>query len=524
MKRFFKLLCLLVMVAAISVAAALPAAARVDSEVYFHGLEQGFVFMSGMYTDVQQYTDDLFPMFKNVMPGDVFTQYIEIRNRSDDFGYIDVYLRAIPHDDTDNPLSPEVAERETVESMLDFLSQLQLKVWNEETGELIYEASPDKTAQLTDNVFLVKLRFNHNAYLRLELTVPHEMGSKYAYRTGEVDWAFHAECFKEGGGGGGGDIVVPSNNLTVTKVWDDGDVVRPVSVTVKLLCDGKTVDSQTLNGLNQWTYTWSDLDKGHKWTVREVVPAGYTAKYDNYGSGLVVITNTKPIPPETPDKPVIPGNPIGTDQPGGGGNPGQPDVVVTTDVPAVTDNPEVTDEPPVTAVPGETDVPDTTVPGTTDMPGAVDTTDEPDVTDVPEVPVIPVLPVGPDGKASVTVVKKWAGDEDSADNRPVAVTAALFNGSELLEAVMLGEHNGWTYTWDGLDPDGQWRVIEAEIPAGYAPSYEVNENGTVIITNTATLIKTGQTKWHIPVLAGVGLVLVGSGFILVFGKRKKNEN
>lgn len=80
--------------------------------------------------------------------------------------------------------------------MNDFLSQLSMKIWNGD--QLIYESSPDKSANLTENTLLGTFKKGDKATLRVELTVPKTMGNDYANRVGEVDWVFHADQYKDG--------------------------------------------------------------------------------------------------------------------------------------------------------------------------------------------------------------------------------------------------------------------------------------------------------------------------------------
>lgn len=116
----------------------------------------------------------------------------------------------------------------------------------------------------------------------------------------------------------------------------------------------------------------------------------------------------------------------------------------------------------------------------------------------------------------LTVVKRW---ELQGTEQPESVKITLYNGTEAVETVLLNEKNGWTHTWKGLDGSGDWKVLESRIPKGFTPSYQVKD-GTVIVTNTATLILTGQWKWPVPVLAGAGVVLILIGIV----KRKKKRN
>ena len=160
------------------------------------------------------YTDtDLFNNFKDVMPGDERTETITIKNSVNGFDYVKLYIRAVPHDEQGNPLTYDEkfenedghdqanidGERdETVVTMADFLSKLTMEVYlvnADGTKQSIFSASPDETAQLTDNVLLGTFAKGKSAKLEAVLTVPAELGNEYAYRVGEVDWVFTVEGF-----------------------------------------------------------------------------------------------------------------------------------------------------------------------------------------------------------------------------------------------------------------------------------------------------------------------------------------
>ena len=281
-KVIFSLVLMLLMVMGLA------ATAFADSpSITFNGFTSGFDFQPG-----SEYTEtDLFGNFKNVMPGDTVTESITFTNSATDCDFVNLYMRAEAHDETENPLSEKVAASgETVATMTDFLSKLSMKVWN--GTELIYSASPDQLDGLKDNVFLGTFRTGDTTTLRVELSVPIELGNEYANRVGEVDWIFHVEAYNE-------------SQLTVRKVWSDGNSLhRNDSVTVNLLKDGEIERSQELNAENGWTYTFDRLAEGHIWTVEEaVVPDGYTVGYKTEGN-MTVITNTKkdaPAPSEPLD-------------------------------------------------------------------------------------------------------------------------------------------------------------------------------------------------------------------------------
>jgi len=130
-------------------------------------------------------------------------------------------------------------------------------------------------------------------------------------------------------------------------------------------------------------------------------------------------------------------------------------------------------------------------------------------------------PVEPDDM-DLTVKKVWSDENNKNGNRPSSVTVTLYNGDTAVDKVTLSAANNWTYTWKNLDGNGKWSVLETGIPKGYTPSYSTS-NGVVTITNTAKLIQTGQLNWPIPVLGGLGVLLLLCGAILM-RKKKKNGN
>ena len=408
MKKSCRAICSLVLMLLMVMSLASTAFAASPS-ITFNGFSKDFDFQPG-----SEYTQtDLFGSFKNVMPGDTVTETITFTNSATDCDFVNLYMRAEAHDETANPLSSKVAEKETVVTMTEFLSKLSMKVWN--GTELIYDASPDELDGLKTNKFLGTFRTGETATLKVELTVPIELDNKFANRVGEVDWIFHVEAYNE-------------SQLTVRKVWSNGNANHANdSITVNLLKDGRVERSQVLNAENGWAYTFDRLLEGHTWTVEEAdVPAGYTVSYRTVGT-MTTIINTK----KTPSKP------------------------------------------------------------------------DPD----------PSYPL------DVVVRKVWSSDD--MKDRPDSVTVTLYNGDVPYETVRLGAWNNWTYTWKDLSAYGNWQVIESNIPKGYVPSYSVSGN-VVTITNTRSLIQTGQLNWPIWVLGGAGLVLVALGGAMLVKKKKHN--
>ena len=397
-KATFSLVLMLLMVMSLA-----STAFAASTSITFNGFSKGFDFQPG-----SEYTQtDLFGSFKNVMPGDTVTETITFTNSAADCDFVNLYMRAEAHDETANPLSSKVAEKETVATMTEFLSKLSMKVWN--GTELIYDASPDELDGLKTNKFLGTFRTGETATLKVELSVPIELGNEYANRVGEVDWIFHVEAYNE-------------SQLSVRKVWSDGNANHAdESITVNLLKDGRVERSQVLNTENGWAYTFDRLLEGHTWTVEEAnVPADYTVSYSTVGT-MTTITNTRNYTPPTP----------------------------------------------------------------------------------------------PTSPLDITVHKVWSSDDGK--DRPDSVTVTLYNGETAYDTVRLGAWNNWSYSWKDLNTYGNWQVIETNIPKGYVPSYHVSE-GVVTITNTRSLIQTGQLNWPIWVLGGAGVILVvlgGAGLVLI---------
>lgn len=119
----------------------------------------------------------------------------------------------------------------------------------------------------------------------------------------------------------------------------------------------------------------------------------------------------------------------------------------------------------------------------------------------------------------LTVNVKWFEETDSIAIRPDRIKATLYDGKTPIETVWLGEWNNWTYTWTDLYDNGNYSIIEEEIPDGYLPSYSVKDN-VVTITNTATLVKAGQNYYPAIILLVIGILVITIGILV---KRKKNE-
>ena len=106
--------------------------------------------------------------------------------------------------------------------------------------------------------------------------------------------------------------VVDRTAVHVIKSWvGDGGTssVRPTEITVELLGNGLTVDTQRLSAANNWTYDWTDLDSDTRWTVIERnVPQNYVQSLNQTGYTFQIInTYVEPFSPPpviTPEPPI----------------------------------------------------------------------------------------------------------------------------------------------------------------------------------------------------------------------------
>ena len=131
-------------------------------------------------------------------------------------------------------------------------------------------------------------------------------------------------------------------------------------------------------------------------------------------------------------------------------------------------------------------------------------------------------PPVPSDPVDLTVKNGWSDEIDKRVIRPNSVTVTLYNGDKSVDKVTLGAWNNWTHTWYNLDGDGDWSVLETGIPKGYTPSYRT-KGDVVTITNTATLIQTGQMNWPIPVLGSLGALMILCGIVMMRRKRKNGN-
>lgn len=146
-----------------------------NGSVTYNGESGEFIFAPGS----EHSPTDLFPNFKDVMPGDSLTQKITVKNDESKNVKVKIYIRSLgAHEDSE-----------------DFLSQLHLRVKKSENNEMAYmfDAAANETAGLTEWVYLGTLYSGGEVNLDVILDVPVTLDNEYKNQIGYLDWEFMIE-------------------------------------------------------------------------------------------------------------------------------------------------------------------------------------------------------------------------------------------------------------------------------------------------------------------------------------------
>ena len=134
-----------------------------------------------------------------------------------------------------------------------------------------------------------------------------------------------------------------------------------------------------------------------------------------------------------------------------------------------------------------------------------------DVNASPKTEVVKLTPI--------TIKKVW--NTDKSTKAADSVTVQLLKDGNVIRTATLDDSNNWQVTYTDLPESDAYSIKEINIPEGFTAIYRQNGN-VFTVTNTATLIQTGQLLWPIPVFAVVGMLLIAAGIALLQKKRKAN--
>ncbi|MDO4810914.1 MAG: LPXTG cell wall anchor domain-containing protein [Eubacteriales bacterium] len=144
-----------------------------DANVTYSGNAGEFIFAPG-----SKYSPtDLFPNFKDVMPGDVLRQKIEVKNNANKKVKVKIYLRIRGAND---------------EASNEFLKELHLTVKKAEDTPL-FDAAANESAGLNNWMLLGTLYSGGKTQLDVTLTVPTSLDNIYQQKLGAVQWQFMVE-------------------------------------------------------------------------------------------------------------------------------------------------------------------------------------------------------------------------------------------------------------------------------------------------------------------------------------------
>ena len=120
---------------------------------------------------------------------------------------------------------------------------------------------------------------------------------------------------------------------------------------------------------------------------------------------------------------------------------------------------------------------------------------------------------------SITIKKEW--NTDKSTEAAESVTVQLLKNGSVVKTAILNAQNNWQITYADMPESDTYSIKEVNIPKGFTATYK-QEDYVFTVTNTSTLIQTGQLIWPIPVLAGGGMILIAVGIVLLQKKRKTN--
>ena len=215
MKKLIVLLviCIITLCPVFSVSAA-------EGKVTYSGNAGSFVFEPGS----EHSLTDLFPDFKNVMPGDTLTQKITVKNDANNKVKVKIFIRSLG----------------AQENSEEFLSKLGLRVAKSQENEMAYmfDAAASETAQLDSWVCLGTLYSGGKVNLDVTLKVPAFLDNEFQNNIGYLDWEFMVN-----------ELPIEPDDPKVPQTGDDSNIglwlallIASVLILIILICRKKHKD------------------------------------------------------------------------------------------------------------------------------------------------------------------------------------------------------------------------------------------------------------------------------------------
>ncbi len=305
---------------------------------------------------------------------------------------------------------------------------------------------------------------------------------------------------------------------TVTKEWDDAenvDGVRPESITVHLLADGKEVASATItpDEDGKWEYTFTDLPKNREgggeieYTVTEDPVPEYEAEIEN-----LHITN-KHVP-ETVEIPIE--KKWDDEENRDGVRPESITVRLYADGEEVASAEVKPDEN------GDWTYTFTDLPKYKEQGVEIEYTVDEDPVSAYEKSVDGYVITNKHVSERIDIEgkKTWDDEDDKNEMRPVKITIRLFADGNEIDAKTVTEKDGWAWKWEDLPKYKDGKEIKYTIKEDRVKSYLTKIEG-FDVTNTYTT-QTGDVMqpWLWIALLGVALLLGGGLLALEWISRR----
>ena len=132
-----------------------------------------------------------------------------------------------------------------------------------------------------------------------------------------------------------------------------------------------------------------------------------------------------------------------------------------------------------------------------------------DIKSTPKTDIIRVI--------DINVKKVWNTSTSNTNDSiklPRSIEVELLLNDKVIDTVKLSKDNNWSYTWEDLAKSEEYTIKEINVPKGYTPSYQ-KDNNTFIVTNTSTLVQTGQMLWIVMLLIITGITFIIISIIIV---------